>query len=181
MTSRGPSVSVEITPALVAFARRTALHCARSYTWADDADVESAGMVGLLSASRRFRPDAGCAFEAFARHRIRGAVLDALREDHTIRPAATTRRKMQRVRMDDVADLAEDLAADCDSPEERAAVAGLVRRMHERLTAHEADLFSRLLAGGTSADVARELGVTQGLMCQRLRYVRQAYREVVAA
>jgi RNA polymerase sigma factor FliA len=42
-------------------------------------DLYSAGLVGLLNAMRRFKPDNGTAFETYARVRIRGAVFDELR------------------------------------------------------------------------------------------------------
>jgi RNA polymerase sigma factor for flagellar operon FliA len=46
----------------------------------------SAGMVGLLDALAKFDADRGIAFEAYARIRIKGAVLDELRSlDHLTR------------------------------------------------------------------------------------------------
>jgi len=42
-------------------------------------DLYSSGLVGLLSAIRRYNPACGTAFETYARVRIRGAVLDELR------------------------------------------------------------------------------------------------------
>jgi RNA polymerase sigma factor for flagellar operon FliA len=45
----------------------------------DAADLNSAGLIGLLSAVRQYNPQANNSFEAYARLRIRGAVLDELR------------------------------------------------------------------------------------------------------
>ncbi len=45
----------------------------------DIQDLNSAGLVGLLDALRRFDPKSGATFESYARLRIRGAVLDELR------------------------------------------------------------------------------------------------------
>jgi RNA polymerase sigma factor FliA len=42
-------------------------------------DLYSAGLVGLLNAMRRFKPNNGTSFETYARVRIRGAVFDELR------------------------------------------------------------------------------------------------------
>ena len=42
-------------------------------------DLYSAGLVGLLNAVRRFKPNGGSTFESYARVRIRGAVFDELR------------------------------------------------------------------------------------------------------
>lgn len=42
-------------------------------------DLVSAGLEGLLHAARRYDPTRGVPFPRFARHRIRGAMLDTLR------------------------------------------------------------------------------------------------------
>lgn len=42
-------------------------------------DLVSAGREGLLSAARRFEPERGVPFRAFASYRIRGAILDGVR------------------------------------------------------------------------------------------------------
>jgi RNA polymerase sigma factor (sigma-70 family) len=55
-------------------ARRYAAQFAR---WADD--VESAALFGLCRAAARFRADQPGGFAAYARHRIRGEIHDALR------------------------------------------------------------------------------------------------------
>ena len=43
-------------------------------------DLIGAGNVGLVEAGRRFDPDNGASFTTFARHRIRGAITDSLRQ-----------------------------------------------------------------------------------------------------
>jgi RNA polymerase sigma factor for flagellar operon FliA len=43
-------------------------------------DLIQAGLIGLMEAARNFDPDAGVQFETFAGQRIRGAMLDTLRE-----------------------------------------------------------------------------------------------------
>ncbi|HWI59935.1 MAG TPA: sigma-70 family RNA polymerase sigma factor, partial [Bacillota bacterium] len=45
----------------------------------DHDDLNSAGMIGLLQALRNFDPACGSPFEAYARQRVRGAMLDELR------------------------------------------------------------------------------------------------------
>jgi RNA polymerase sigma factor for flagellar operon FliA len=45
----------------------------------DVQDLQSAGLIGLLDALRRFDPNSGAIFESYARLRIRGAILDELR------------------------------------------------------------------------------------------------------
>src|SRR3979409_1186341 len=47
---------------------------------ADREDLVAWGVVGLVQAARRYRDDAGAPFGAQAARRVRGQVLDALRE-----------------------------------------------------------------------------------------------------
>lgn len=52
----------------------------------DREDLFGAGIVGLLEAQEKFDPDRGIVFEAYARLRIKGAILDELRKlDHLTR------------------------------------------------------------------------------------------------
>ncbi|MBC8328987.1 MAG: sigma-70 family RNA polymerase sigma factor [Planctomycetes bacterium] len=44
-----------------------------------DEELYSAGMVGLMTASRSYDPSRGAEFKTYAYHRIRGAILDELR------------------------------------------------------------------------------------------------------
>src|SRR5262245_7232490 len=43
-------------------------------------DVIKSGMLGLLDAARRFKDNCGAQFETYAVQRIRGAMLDGLRQ-----------------------------------------------------------------------------------------------------
>lgn len=47
----------------------------------DKDDMVGYGVLGLLEAVERFRPEAGAQFATFAAKRIKGAILDALRRD----------------------------------------------------------------------------------------------------
>jgi RNA polymerase sigma factor (sigma-70 family) len=46
----------------------------------DFEDLMQEGALGLLEASRRFRPDTGASLRTFAHHRMAGAMRDALRD-----------------------------------------------------------------------------------------------------
>jgi RNA polymerase sigma factor for flagellar operon FliA len=60
-------------------------------------ELQSAGMIGLLNAVRNFNPQSGCPFEAYARLRIRGAVLDTLRRmDWAPRSVQVRARQVQK-------------------------------------------------------------------------------------
>lgn len=43
-------------------------------------DLISVGILGLMDAATRYRPSTGVPFDAFARRRVQGAMLDALRD-----------------------------------------------------------------------------------------------------
>jgi RNA polymerase sigma factor FliA len=57
----------------------TSMMLARVPRTVDRSELQSAAMFGLFQAAQAWEPDRGVTFEAFARHRIRGALLDELR------------------------------------------------------------------------------------------------------
>ncbi|HEY4716040.1 MAG TPA: sigma-70 family RNA polymerase sigma factor [bacterium] len=52
-------------------------------------DLESHGRVGLVEAAGRYNPALNCSFRTYAYYRVRGAILDALRYDKTLRADST--------------------------------------------------------------------------------------------
>ncbi len=82
----------------------------------DREDLFSAGMVGLLDALSKFNPDRGIAFEAYARIRVRGSILDELRNlDHL------TRRMRSRAKS--VSDSIKKIEKETGEPVSQADVA----------------------------------------------------------
>lgn len=65
-------------------------HGRRAYPRLDMNDLKGAGAVGLVEASRRFNPELGIPFGAFARRRIEGAILEFMR---TSDPLTRTQRR----------------------------------------------------------------------------------------
>jgi len=64
---------------------------------ADREDLVAWGIVGLVQAARRYRGDRGASFGAYAAQRVRGQILDALRErDPLTRSARRAFRAAQR-------------------------------------------------------------------------------------
>jgi RNA polymerase sigma factor for flagellar operon FliA len=58
-------------------------------------DLISVGIMGLMDAAGRYRASTGVPFEAFARRRVRGAMLDALRDlDWAPRSVRRLRREL---------------------------------------------------------------------------------------
>jgi RNA polymerase sigma factor for flagellar operon FliA len=62
----------------------------------DESELYSSGMTGLWDASQKFDPSQGVKFETYAVQRIRGAILDGIRQtDHVSR---TLRKKEKTFR-----------------------------------------------------------------------------------
>lgn len=69
---------------------------------ADREDFVAWGVVGLVQAARRYRDDTGAPFGAYAARRVRGQVLDALRERD---PLTRSARRAYREAREQNADL----------------------------------------------------------------------------
>lgn len=101
MTENGPASGERII-AHLAFARAVA---ARSLDprcrGADREDLIAWGVVGLVQAAQRYRGDLGASFGAYAARRVRGQVLDALRDrDPLTRSARRAYREAQKITED---------------------------------------------------------------------------------
>src|SRR5215204_2093142 len=64
----------------------------RSIRGVDYDDLLSAGREGLLDAARRFEPARGIPFRAYANFRVRGAIIDGVRQ-----MSALSRRAYERL------------------------------------------------------------------------------------
>ena len=106
-------------------------------------DLVGYGRVGLLAAARRFDPDRGIPFEAYATFRVRGAVLDA------VRGMALPRRTYERMRAADAATrFSEGLIEHTFIPKTGAAPPSMGHRLAETMAA-----MSTAVALGVIADV----------------------------
>ena len=65
----------------------------------NEEDLLSAGTLGLVEAAHRFREDRGVKFATFAYHRIKGAVVDYLRENDFLSKSARARLRDVRRRI----------------------------------------------------------------------------------
>jgi RNA polymerase sigma factor for flagellar operon FliA len=83
------------------------------------ADLISVGVIGLIEAAQRYRPSMGVPFDAFARRRLQGAMLDALRD---LDWAPRSLRKLRRDLDGTVARLRHDLAREPAEHEIAAAM-----------------------------------------------------------
>jgi RNA polymerase sigma factor FliA len=74
-------------------------------------DLESAGREGLLTAAHRFEPERGVPFRRYANHRVRGAMLDAVRREGRLPRRAYERLQMLSAALPLNEQASEDLAA----------------------------------------------------------------------
>lgn len=73
--------------------------CARTANAVQPGDLWSVGALGLLDAWKRFDSGRAVKFESFAEHRIRGAMIDELREmDHLPRRLRADADKVRKAR-----------------------------------------------------------------------------------
>jgi len=77
-------------------------------------DLISVGVLGLIDAAGRYRPSMGVPFDAFARRRVQGAMLDALRD---LDWAPRSLRRMRRDLDATIARLRHDLAREPNEDE----------------------------------------------------------------
>lgn len=132
-------------------------------------DCRGAGMIGLMEACQRYRPASNVPFDAFARWRIRGAMLDEVRR---MKPGTRAQQEQRTVpyisSLDD--DQAPVVVADTDVEAEvldamlaaRAVVELHTLRPRAAFIIRETYLRGRLLR-----DVGDELGITESGTAQQ--------------
>lgn len=101
--SERDTLVIEHVGLVKAMARRLAQ---RLPTQVEMTDLVSVGVMGLIDAAGRYRPSMGVPFDAFARRRVHGAMLDALRD---LDWAPRSLRRMRRELDGAVAKLRADL------------------------------------------------------------------------
>jgi RNA polymerase sigma factor for flagellar operon FliA len=101
MSTRSPDIDERIL-AHLSFARAVASRTLDPRCrGADREDLIAAGVVGLVQAAQRYRGDLGASFGAYAARRVRGQVLDALRDrDPLTRSARRAYREAQAIAED---------------------------------------------------------------------------------
>ena len=144
---------------------------------ADREDLIAWGLVGLVQAARRYRGDRGASFGAYAARRVRGQVLDALRErDPLTRSARRAFRSAQRASeelpqpyMEVSLDRIGDIAQRQRRPEPRDARWSLVARALRDLPPLERRVLVLSYGRGlTLREIGREIGLSESGVC-RLR------------
>jgi RNA polymerase sigma factor for flagellar operon FliA len=110
-------------------------------------DLISVGVLGLIDAAGRYRPSMGVPFDAFARRRVQGAMLDALRD---LDWAPRSLRRMRRDLDATIARLRHDLAREPDEREIASAMSlseEEYARLLDQVKTLEVGAIRQLLAG----------------------------------
>lgn len=118
---------------------------------ADREDLVAWGVLGLVQAARRFRDDAGAPFGAYAARRVRGQVLDALRERD---PLTRSARRAYRAAREQDADLPQPVV---EVSLDRCLIAGLETAAWGALGAAEGGAGRSRYRSEQWQQVAREL------------------------
>ena len=144
-------------------------------------DLVGAGTIGLIQAVDRFQPARGLQFGTYARHRIRGAMLDFLREED---PLSRTERRIRAAEATNAATGEKTASATislewlpAQDPRKMCARAGCpssqlvdradLRRARRALSARENRVISLLYElDWKNRDVAWELGVNESRVSQ---------------
>ena len=95
-TAQGVLAKEQLVPKYVPLVKRIAFHLmAKLPASVEVDDLVQNGMIGLLDAMSRYEEGLGAQFETYAVQRIRGAMLDGLRDNDWLPRGA--RREMRRV------------------------------------------------------------------------------------
>ncbi|HWV37321.1 MAG TPA: FliA/WhiG family RNA polymerase sigma factor [Vulgatibacter sp.] len=146
-------------------------------------DLWSAGAIGLLDAAKRFDSTLEIQFEAFASHRIRGAMIDELRRmDHLPRRLRSNLDRLSAVRKE-----LSDRGGEPPAPDQLAKAMGLSVDDLQELEALEQPpiplddiLALRSSAPGSlelmeRADLSRRLAEAVSNLPERLQLILQLY------
>jgi RNA polymerase sigma factor for flagellar operon FliA len=156
---------------------------------ADREDLVAWGVVGLVQAARRYREDVGAPFGAYAARRVRGQVLDALRERD---PLTRSARRAYRAAREQDADLPPPVlevsldrcvaagldpqpARTCRARQDRRW-AGVARELRQIDPVERKVLVLSFARGLTLKEIGAQIGLSESGVCRlrarALRHVR---------
>jgi RNA polymerase sigma factor (sigma-70 family) len=135
-------------------------------------DLEQYGALGLIVAAAHFDPTRGLKFKTYAEHKIRGAILDAIRKETRVRSGQSA-PPIEWVSLDGLARIDR-----IDESGERERVAFEARLDSERLMKRCTKIQRKVLTGvyldGESQEhVSSEIGGHQSRVSQHLKSARE--------
>lgn len=139
----------------------------------DLGDLEQAGTLGLIAAARRYDASSNIAFGTFAKHRIRGAMLDSLRQsDWASRKLRTFGKALENV--------SRELTATLNRPPTEAELAEGLGIAVAALRKRSADLHNVgiISASGLEEDNPIDLPAPAESSAHHL-YARKEYEQLV--
>jgi RNA polymerase sigma factor for flagellar operon FliA len=156
---------------------------------ADREDLVAWGVVGLVQAARRYREDVGAPFGAYAARRVRGQVLDALRERDPLTRSARRAYRAAREQDPDLpppvlevsldrcvaAGLDPQPARTCRARQDRRW-AGVARELRQIDPVERKVLVLSFARGLTLKEIGAQIGLSESGVCRlrarALRHVR---------
>lgn len=168
---------------------------------ADREDLIAAGVVGLVQAAQRYRGEVGASFGAYAARRVRGQVLDALRDrDPLTRSARRAYREARlvtedlpppyvEISLDRLAELGDDGIAEPDAvaPDIRRDPRwhGVARALRSLTKAERRVIVLSYGRGLTLREIGVQVGLSESGVCRvrarALRRLRAALSEAQEA
>lgn len=178
----GVAIHTMVTEKDIRLVRKTARRvCHQFYGGSDPAQEEELyhfGIVGLIEAKRKFEQGKGIPFQAFAVHRIKGAMIDYLRTAPVVR-LPQKKQNLKRDLEQAKAELAQGgKRADDDALAEKLGWAVEQVRQVEAMQAKVVSI-SRGKSEGDSADESQELDVPASGAGPELQSMKKELGQVV--
>lgn len=165
-TTQGKLV-LDLQPLVLQIAKRQALRLPR---WVPLSEHVQNGQIGLLQAAKRYNPFSGVPFQAFARQRITGAIIDAYR------------RRNYDFELHE--EIPESYDESVPSDQEEVVAASQRRTALESaiglLPEHLAEAARTYLREETLRDFAARVGITEPAACTRRQEAMEELRRILA-
>lgn len=132
----------------------------------EEADLIQVGFIGLMKAAQKYRPEMGIEFSTHAFPRIRKEISELIKAQK--RTADTV--NIDKIMTDDGSTLMEIIPDDSIVPVDKQLVH---KEMVQRFMIKEPVITSLLLKGYKQADIAKEMGLSQERIRQKIQKLRR--------
>lgn len=156
-------------------------HQQHAHLGGDVDELVGDGMVGLVEAAGRWNPDRGVSlFSTFARHRIRGAMIDGFRHRNRTTQGRHGGERLEVLTPDGIVyDQVGEGSAE-DQVLDRLALGRILEKVGE-LTARQQAVVGVAIRGARFDAYAEQIGVSSDAVAQRLCEARKSLRRRLAA